>query len=760
MKNTLLLLILFFEVFANISLLKAQQNIPAYRVLTTDSLQYYLKKDVQKALEKNGKISKAELAAYFRKQFSERYYFNWENSQNRFKHYVLTYHTQNEIEENAKDFMAEFPAKAHWVLPFNYLNGKPVDVYHFRHFVRQHKMLDVAFEYFLNNHNPKYIHYFVQQMESLNDALKKGQYAKTKNGNGVYENFRSGKRIFFWLTVNNLFLGQKDYTDQYQLTFIATLLQHGEHLYENNTRFVPGNHQTKGMSALAVISILLRDFKGTDLWYKRAMTILQEHFSKEVNKDGFQAERSIHYHMVDIDNYFFVYQLAKKNNFSISQIWRNKLHSMFTALAKLAFPDKTGPVLQDDTDSPWAERTNISGTMALGYVLFKNPVIGYFSAKKVVPWLYWFLSQKQLDDLSNIQSKKPTYGSLQFPETKYYVMRQGWNSGDQMMVISAGLNKNKPDHQQGDMLGVQAIAMNHVVLPNYEVRYSLPDYKLFKNSLVKNVAIVDNQLQGRDYVSNPGKSGFGKFKILPVPSTILWQTNKNFDVFIGSHNGFKHFGVSYYRQVIYVKNDFWIIKDNFISDTPQNYQQIWQGHYTQEKYPNLLQSSFSDGSGCDIFQLHNISDVHCSGVRGKQWTIEEKKGKATFSFVSVIYPFKTYQNCIGAASQSNTLDINGWLVDRLNFEAEGKTLTSVSKKNSSYLFGVESLKINGIKVFFMDKTDIYIQKVKNSINIHDLGYKRVVVKVFGPNYIYLNNQRQQIGEKFFLQPGALLVCKE
>lgn len=73
---------------------------------------------------------------------------------------------------------------------------------------------------------------------------------------------------------------------------------------KNNPKYRPGNHQTRGMSALAMLSILFRDFNGPDLWYQRSISILEEHLSKEVNPDGFQFERSVHYHMGDIENYF------------------------------------------------------------------------------------------------------------------------------------------------------------------------------------------------------------------------------------------------------------------------------------------------------------------------------------------------------------------------------------------------------------------------------------------------------------------------
>jgi short-subunit dehydrogenase len=48
------------------------------------------------------------------------------------------------------------------------------------------------------------------------------------------------------------------------------------------------------------------------------MTLLAEHLRKEINKDGFQFERTVHYHLSDIGNYFYVYQLVKNSNLKVS----------------------------------------------------------------------------------------------------------------------------------------------------------------------------------------------------------------------------------------------------------------------------------------------------------------------------------------------------------------------------------------------------------------------------------------------------------
>ena len=707
-----------------ISFIGYSQKIPSNKVIENSKLSTYLTKEVKVELIKNEPITEADLANYFREKFAERYFYNWRNFDERFNLYKEIYPTKEANHtERALDHINKYNDSTQWVLPFNYLNGEPVNAYALRHLARQHKMVDIAYYYNYQDKNPIYISYFTNQLKSLNAALHKDKYEKIEDGNGVYEAFRSGYRVLNWLQIHNMFLGEKRYSNEDQLRTIATLLQHGAHLYKNNQEFHAGNHQTRGLSALAMISILLRDFEGTNEWYTHAMKLLEEHLVKEINDDGFQFERSVHYHISDIGNYYYVYQLAKISEIEVNPFWEEKLKSLFTTLTKIAYPDRSAPVLQDDTDNPWAEKNDISGALTLGYLLFEDATMGYFANNFVESNMYWYLNAKQLASLNLIQKEQPNIGSVSFPTTGYYISRDGWQLKDNMMIISAGLDAFKPDHQHGDMLGVQAIANGKTVLPNYQVRYSLPDLELFKNSMVKNVALVDDELLGKQYTSNKGGSGFGKFLELPNPKVLSWKTTNNFDVFVGSHDGFENIGVSYSRQVINIKNNFWIVKDNFNSEKPHAFKQVWQGHYSLENAPNLLRATFDDASGFDIFQLNNIDAVKTNGARGKQWSVVAKNASTNFSFITVLFPYKGYSNRI---DETITITkIGDWDVNNQKLVATNASKT-VSNNNTFILFEVSEVSNDDFSIKLNAKSDIIIQ-VKDEIMLHNIGDKPITI---------------------------------
>jgi hypothetical protein len=716
------------------------QVIPADKIIKSNKLSSYLKNDIRNALSENGVISNERLASYMRAKFTERYFYNWEDFNVKFKMYDSLYPERAFYhKERALDHLSKFTDSTQWKLPFNYTSGGAVNAYALRHLARQHKMLDVAFYYYYADNNPLYIDYFTTQMQSLNIALENEAYETIKDGNGVYEAFRAGYRVLNWLQIHNMFLGQDEYSDEEQLTTIATLLQHGASLYKNNKEFNDGNHQTRGLSALAMISILLRDFVDTDVWYAHSMRLLEEHISKEINDDGFQFERTVHYHMSDIGNYFYVYQLAKKSEIEVGDYWEQSLRSLFTTLVKIAYPDKSAPVLQDDTDNTLAEKNDISGSLTLGYLLFKDPSFGYFANNTVDPFLYWYFSDMQLSALENIKQKAPDLNSTQFPSTGYYIMREGWKASDKMMIVTAGLDDKKPDHQHGDMLGVQAMANGKVVLPNYQVKYPLNDYEFFKNSMVKNVALVDDELQGKKYQSNKGGSGFGKFQELPHPKVIAWETNTNYDLFIGSHDGFSNVGVAYSRQVINIGNDFWVVKDNFRSDKPHVYKQVWQGHYTSENQPNLLRSVFDDGSGCDILQLINVDTVIKGEARGKQWSVQSKNASGNFSFISVIYPFNGFNDRI------NELDLKpnlkGWLLNSFAWNLEGDNPISLLKENDVYVFGVKGIKTDNLAIELSEICDVYITLTDSGLTVQIISEKDVEMVATGMKECFLNGEK-------------------
>ncbi len=618
------------------------------------------------------------LCNHLKAKAAERYYLNWQNFHRRFEDYARNYpDLKKKHFDLAKEQMSTYPPETSWILPFINLHGKEVTAYELRHLARQQKSFDIALKFYYTDEDTSCLNYFVRQVADLNRAFVAGEYDDA--GNGIYESYRAGRRIHNWLFCHNACLASDKYTWQDQLLVIKTLLHHGAQLLKRTKKFSYGNHHTKGLVALFEIATFLPDFRSADAWKQQALAGLTMHLQKEVNPDGFQFERSVHYHKGDIENYFRVYQLAHINNVSLPDTFKIQFRKLFEALVLLAQPNKRLPVLQDDTGS-YAENNLIDDAMAIGTLVFADPVFRYFSTDDIPGDIYWLLTDDQLKLLNDLQEQRPEIGSVALDETGYYCMRNGWSKDSEYMTISAGLSRQKPDHQHGDMLGVVAYANGHEILPNYQVHYKYPDYPFLKNSWTKNVALVDSILLGQGWTPNRGGSGFGKWSNLPQPVVLDWKTDHLYDYFCGSHNAYDSLNVSYFREIIFIKDGFWIIRDHFESDKPHLFQQVWQGQY-QIIDQNHVCSDFGDGSGLQIIQLNgNSFGISSSQFRNKQNLVFNQKKKDTFVYTTLLYPFSKHRK----AMVKNEVVFDPWKVVR-NPERELRTADGLST-DAAFIF--------------------------------------------------------------------------
>ncbi|QKG79462.1 heparinase II/III family protein [Tenuifilum thalassicum] len=673
-----------------------------------------------------------DLADYFKERFSERYFFSWKNFDQRFKEYNSLYSGREKFHaKKAAQHMDLYPAYTQWKIGFENLKGETVKSYPYRHLTRQHSAPSIALMYHYSG-DVKFLNYIPEQARSLNVAFNRNEYETIKDGNGAFEAYRAGNRMFNWLMAHQILLASESYTTEQQIEMIRTFVHTANQLYIHNKKYREGNHQTRGMSALAMLSILLPEFKGAEQWQKRAFDFLEEHLEKEVYLDGFQFERTVHYHVDDIDNYFYPWQLAKLNGVQLNPIWDQRVPAMFDVLLKIALPNKKCPVLQDDTDKPLAEFNQIDDVMALGVALFGEPQYKYFASSKISSNYYWFLRSDQIDRLTKTGKKKPQVESCSLPNVGYYVMRNGWSKKSSYAIISAGLTPEKPDHQHGDMLGIQVYANENVLLPNYQVRYYQNDLPQFKNSWTKNVALADSIPQGNNWKGNKGSSGFGKYLTLPKPKVIAWKSNNEFDLFIGSHNGYVENGIETYRTVFFFKKGgFWFVDDYFVAiEGTHSTQQVWQGHYDMVNNSRHIQSIFPNGSGLEIIQLGSDSlNIVKGSARSKGRLIFSKNFIGQTNWNTLLLPFNSFDNQLSVKSY-DSFKYNGWSI--LQGEKQPKKIktdarVTISKSNRYLLINATFAQLDDLKIDLNTAANIWVSNTDNSVQLTNCSVKTIKV---------------------------------
>jgi len=757
------ILVLSFSVTAKCQ--SSAYSIPLDHVMSNNELLQAVKPGVKGlenfyAAREKGKTNQALkiLADYLKQKSADRFYFSWKNFNERFRRYSKEYPSEKNTHlESAEKQMTTFPSLTKWELPFNNLKGKKVTTYELRHLARQYYIFDIGMSYYYSNEDTSYLNYFMGQVKSLNAAFEKKEVGKD-----VFEYFHCGNRVVHWMLVNNAFLASPKYTRHDQLTLIKTFLYHGAVLAKITRKYNYGNHHTKGLVGLFLISTLYPEFVNSAQWQQQAVNGITMHMEREVNEDGFQFERSVHYHIGDIENYFLVYQLAKINNVKLPGLFLSRLRGMFEALVKMAQPNKTLPVLQDDTDRPLAEFNTIDEAMTVGTILFKDKTFRYYSDDKIPASLYWLIKLKDFNSISKLKGEGPKFGSIALTNTGYYVMRNGWKKNDQYMIISAGLSKQKPDHQHADMLGIVAYSHCNEIIPNYQVNYPQPDFSFFKNSWVNNVVLVDSIPQGRKWIPNPGGDGFGKWKSLPVPKVLAWKISNDIDYFAGTNNGYNDLFVNYTREVFFIKEGFWIVKDNFSAKGNHSFQQIWQGHF-EVFYNNMrARTVFQDGSGLEIVQLGKpISKTYLPSFRSKGSVMFYEEGANDFSFVTLLYPFDGFDGRILKSANIDSLGFKGWTVCKnrqinkrlfggLNTDAE----YAVYDKDKMLLINCKNIDVNGKELFFDKPVSLFLNNSNKKLRIFLLNHQSINLKSNFSANVFVNGvmNRTNQNSKFTAKP--------
>lgn len=608
-KAGILLLLLFAGLSAAIGQdrkLFPHDTVPRDRLVTTREFFAHLDltipslRPVADALRSADTIRASQLFLdHLRRRSSPQYFFPPSSAPERSRAYRERYADDAAfMKDKAIDFQETYGADVDWRVPGKDLRGRPHTPNTVRSLARHLYAENFAILYHLTGD----VGTVRFQMDHLRDFVSDFEAGKAETGgNDVFERFYAGHRIRNLMMFHQLLLASDVLTLDEQMYLVRTFLLHGAKVIDGSRKFNWGNHQLVGLCALYEMTLMYPEFSVMREWNRHVFALILEHMEKEVLPDGFQFERASHYFKLDILNYFRVFRLAEVNGIEMPEWAKERFRKMFHAILAVLLPDGSMPPLQDAQDSYIGNRnldeararlraseTSDSAELvdpaeapflSLGAYLYRDPQLKYFGSKDLHGAFSWFLDADAPEVYRALGTEPPSFTSVALRESGYYVMRSGWGPTDAYMIIDGELAKFKPDHTHGGALGVIAAAGGRVVLPNYRVRYSDPLFHVFKNSTVKNVALADSLLQGRGWIPNAARTGFGKWAVLAQPTVERWYSTAGLDLFVGTHNGFDSIGVSYRRTIAFLKPDYWVVVDDLSGSSSHRYQQIWQGQY-------------------------------------------------------------------------------------------------------------------------------------------------------------------------------------
>jgi hypothetical protein len=410
-------------------------------------------------------------------------------------------------------------------------------------------------------------------------------------------------RTISWIWAFHFFKDSPLFTDQIFQDAIKYLYVQGKHLEKYlSTYYSPNTHLTGEALGLYYLGTQLSFLERSTHWRKLGEDILLNEIDRQVHEDGVYFEQSTCYQRYTADFYMHFLILHKLSGDQLKKDQTDKLYlktqRLLDYLMYITRPDGTTPQIGDDDGGrclPMTSTgvTNFQGALALGSTFFGRKDYKFIvkSPSQEVLWLFGVDGMKKFATLS---SHQPVETSKAFTEGGYYIMRDGWTDTDNYMVVDGGeVGAFKGGHGHADSLSFELAVGGRTLLVDsgtYTYHKSKELRDLFRSSGAHNTLTIDEQ----------SSSQFGgKFDWEEMAGTKVkkWISQDRFDFFEGSHDGYRHLENSpadYERSILFLKNDYWIMRDFVKTVGEHDYQQNF--HFNPETSPAI--ENIDNGRWC------------------------------------------------------------------------------------------------------------------------------------------------------------------
>ncbi len=416
--------------------------------------------------------------------------------------------------------------------------------------------------YYLTSHE-KYAEAFVKH---LRDWMEQNP---PQQGVNWFSSLEVAFRAMSWIWGLQFFKHSKFLDSKTLLHALRYLYAHGMHLEKYlSTYYSPNTHLTGEAIGLYYLGTQM-PFSRAGRWRKLGKKLLMQELERQLLPDGVYFEQSTWYQRYTADFYLHFLILQQQNGDPDGTEAQDKLEvKLKTALDHLMYitrPDGTSPLIGDDDGGKMLPLSSIKPndfrpTLSTAAVLFGREDYK-FVAQKPSEEMFWLLGDSGVDQFEKIGSFTPEEESKAFTDGGYFLMRDGWEKTDNYMLIDCGEHGALASaHSHADVLSFEMAAGGKTLLVDpgtytYHKSEELRDY--FRSSSAHNTLVVDSK-------SSSVSSGKFKWAKAAKPSVKNWIAQDRFDFFEGSHDGYESLPQSsakHTRSVLFLKNDYWIIRD-------------------------------------------------------------------------------------------------------------------------------------------------------------------------------------------------------
>lgn len=373
-------------------------------------------------------------------------------------------------------------------------------------------------------------------------------------------------RAISWLWSLYFFKDSPHLTPALFLRALKFLYLHARHLETFlSTYFSPNTHLTGEALGLFYLGTLLPEFRRAGRWRARGASILLGQLERHVRPDGVYFEQSSYYHRYTTDFYTHFLLLLRASGAPREAALEEKLAALLDHLMHLTLPDGTTPLFGDDDGGRLAlldERAadDFRATLATGATLFKRPDYKFVATAATEETL-WLAGAEGLRAFDALHAAPPAEESRAFKDGGYYVMRDGWTSDSNCLLLDCGPHGSLSGaHAHADALSIIAAAMLG--------RTTLVDsgtHTYTGSSVLRNQfrATAAHNTLAIDGASSSIVEGPFRWQQMAHATCRTWLNRQRFDLFEGEQDGYLRLPkpAKHVRSVLFLKGDYWVVRD-------------------------------------------------------------------------------------------------------------------------------------------------------------------------------------------------------
>ncbi|MCP9493815.1 MAG: heparinase II/III family protein [Pyrinomonadaceae bacterium MAG19_C2-C3] len=512
----------------------------------------------------------------------------------------------------------------HWSL-IDYLNAEAAGDKKITWELNRHQHFVTLGRAYLLTNDESFAQAFVNQLNSWMDANP------PKLGINWASSLEVAFRLISWLWAFHFFKDSPSLDRQTFSRATKFLYIHARHLETYlSTYFSPNTHLTGEALGLFYTGTLLPEFRRARVWRATGERILCDEINRHVRADGVYFEQSSFYHRYTTDFYTHYVLLKRANGEVVDDKVKDRLRLLFEHLTAITQPDGRTPFYGDDDGGrlvklDGCELNDFRAALINGAIIFGREDFKFVAgdAGEENLWLHGTSGLRVYDKLA---ASEPQTTSQAFGESGYFVMRDGWQTDSNYMLLDCGAHGTANcAHAHADALSFVLSANGKAALIDagtYTYTGSKAERDWFRSTRAHNTLTID------DESSSIPERAF-QWSYIADAKAEKWISKGRFDFFAGRQDGFTRLEhpAMQRREVLFLKNDYFILRDTVESSGAHLIRSHL--HFTPHAEIEIERKSESPNDGDALSGLTlklageaGLRVISCGDERGA-WRVED-----------------------------------------------------------------------------------------------------------------------------------------